>query len=77
MIGREDFRSETWKRLEQELNDRLIELREINDMDRDEIKTAATRGQIAEVKRMLALRKERSAGTAAGPSESWRAHDAE
>lgn len=52
----EDFRSQTWKRLTLDLEARLGELRKLNDQPvHDQIKTAAIRGQIAEVKRMLAL----------------------
>lgn len=51
-----DFRTPTWGRLTQLLQDRLLELREFNDMPvNDPIKTALIRGQISEVKRLLAL----------------------
>ena len=66
----EDFRSNTWKRLTQHINDRIDELRELNDNQSfDERKTAGIRGGIAELKRILALAEEASASPAVDPSE--------
>lgn len=45
-----------WSRLTKLLQERLQELREFNDSSaNDQIKTALIRGQISEVKRLLAL----------------------
>jgi hypothetical protein len=55
VLERSDFRTDTWKRLVRGLSDRLQELRELNDIRHDEVKTAALRGQISEVKKILAL----------------------
>ena len=64
----EDFRSATWKRLTQTLEERIQELRELNDNQSfDERKTAGIR--IAELKRILALAEEASASPAVDPSE--------
>jgi len=55
----EDFHSPTWRRLTQELEERLQYLRELNDSSGSSPeKTALTRGQISEVKRLIALSKE-------------------
>lgn len=51
----EDFHTETWKRLTQHLQARLQELRELNDAQASPERTSLIRGQIEEVKRMLAL----------------------
>jgi hypothetical protein len=61
MLERQDFRTDTWMRLARGLSDRLLALRELNDIRHDDIKTAALRGQISEVKRILALADEASA----------------
>ncbi len=51
-----DFRTPTWSRFTKLLQERLQELRELNDqIGHDPIKTSLTRGQISEVKRLLAL----------------------
>jgi endonuclease IV len=66
----EDFRSATWKRLSQLLEQRLEELRQLNDSPTyDAIKTAQIRGQIGELKRILALAEEASASPAVDPDE--------
>ena len=66
----EDFRSRTWKRLTQTLEDRLQELRELNDNPSfDEIKTAGIRGGIAELKRILSLAEQASLSPAVDPAE--------
>jgi len=67
MLELEDFQSRTWTRLRTVLQSRLDELREVNDGGHlNEIKTAAIRGQIAEVKKMLALGPAPTAGDEAG-----------
>lgn len=53
-LDRSDFQSKTWKRVEQRLQARLDVLRKANDdLSLDPTKTAALRGKIAEVKRMM------------------------
>lgn len=70
MLELEDFRSRTWKRLTQTLEDRLQELRELNDSPSfDEVKTAGIRGGIAELKRILSLAEEVSLSPAVDPEE--------
>lgn len=54
-LRREDFHSDAWKRVKDALIVRLAELRASNDADHDQTKTAAIRGRILEVKRMLSL----------------------
>ena len=52
----DDIRSPTWRRLTQELQERLQELRELNDsFGNSPEKTSLIRGQITEVKRLLSL----------------------
>ncbi len=64
----DDFRSPQWRRFTQTLLERLQELREFNDASaNNETKTALIRGQISEVKRILALSPE-SAGDDGIPS---------
>lgn len=56
MLTVADLRSPLWRRLTDELESRLAELRETNDAQHlDAIKTAAIRGQLAELKRILSL----------------------
>lgn len=50
-----DLTSATWLSLKQHLQDRLATLRAQNDTEQTPEKTARLRGQIAEVKRLLAL----------------------
>lgn len=50
-----DFQTDAWKRFTKSLQDRLEELRELNDQRHDEVKTAEIRGKISEVKRILGL----------------------
>lgn len=66
---REDFHTPTWRRLSEHLGARLSELRERNDRHEDESTTAATRGSIAEVKRILALAEQVSARPSITPGE--------
>lgn len=62
-----DFTSQAWKRLTKHLQNRLQELRESNDeTSLTPDKTAKIRGQIFEVKKLLAL-SEDSAGAAGTP----------
>lgn len=66
----EDFRSATWKRLTQTLEQRLQELRELNDNPSfGPEKTAGIRGGIAELKRILSLADMVSLSPAVDPSE--------
>lgn len=62
-----DFRSETWKRFTKALRKELERLRELNDAQRDVVGTAATRGQIAAVKQILALAPQASASDSRQP----------
>ena len=66
-LNRDDFRSATWRNLTKDLKERLDELRGINDTDRDERATAKLRGQISELKRILALADDASAGDDTAP----------
>jgi len=69
-MNRHDFQTPTWKRLTQFLEERLQALRELNDSQSfGPEKTAAIRGSIAEVKRILALADGASAGQAVAPEE--------
>lgn len=67
-LGREDFASVTWQRLEQLLTDRLAELRAFNDQPAIEGVTAQTRGRIAELKKILDLAKDASSKQGASPN---------
>lgn len=51
----EDFRTAAWKRLTKHLQQRLQELRELNDGQHDATRTSEIRGSIKEVKRILDL----------------------
>lgn len=51
----QDLQSPVWRRFTQLLQVRLQELREVNDAMASPDKTALTRGQISEVKRLLSL----------------------
>lgn len=66
----EDFRSATWKRLSQTIEERIDELRQLNDNPSfDEKKTAGIRGGIAELKRILSLAEQASLSPAVDPEE--------
>ena len=52
-----DFRSETWRALEDVANSRLDDLRRKNDGQLDAMQTAHLRGRIAELKTLLTLAK--------------------
>lgn len=70
MLKLEDFRSATWKRLTQTLEDRLQELRELNDNPSFGLeKTAQIRGGISELKRILSLAEQASLSPAVDPDE--------
>jgi len=70
LLRREDFLSPTWKRLTQTLEDRLKELRELNDAPSfGPEKTALIRGQISELKRILSLADPASLSPAVSPEE--------
>lgn len=70
MLKPEDFRSPTWRRLTQLLDDRVQELRELNDTQSFGLeRTSAIRGGIAEIKKILALAEEASASPAVDPDE--------
>lgn len=55
MLQPADFKTATWRRHVEALTVRLRDLREQNDLPQDELKTAAIRGRIAEVKQLLSL----------------------
>lgn len=70
MLKLEDFRSTTWKRLTQTLEERLQELRELNDNPSfGPEKTAQIRGGISELKRILSLAEMASLSPAVDPDE--------
>jgi len=70
LLKTEDFRSTTWKRLTQTLEQRLQELRELNDSPSfGTEKTALVRGGISELKRILSLAEQASLSPAVDPSE--------
>ena len=65
----EDFHSITWKRLSQHLDERIEELRKLNDGPHDPVQTALIRGGIKELKKILALADDASAREAVSPDE--------
>ena len=70
MLKLDDFRSSTWKRLTQTLQERLQELRELNDSPSySPEKTALIRGGISELKRILSLAEQASLSPAVDPDE--------
>ena len=70
MLKTEDFRSATWRRLTQTLEERLQELRELNDSpSHSPEKTALIRGGISELKRILSLAEQASLSPAVDPEE--------
>jgi len=70
LLKAEDFRSTTWKRLTQTLEERLQELRELNDSPSFSAeKTALIRGGIGELKRILSLAEKASLSPAVDPDE--------
>jgi hypothetical protein len=70
LLKTEDFRTQTWKRLTQTLEQRLQELRELNDSPSfGAEKTALVRGGITELKRILSLAEQASLSPAVDPGE--------
>lgn len=66
----EDFRSATWKRLSQLIEDRVDELRQLNDNPSfGPEKTALIRGGISELNKILSLADEASLSPAVDPDE--------
>jgi hypothetical protein len=66
----EDFRGTTWKRLTQLIDERIDELRQLNDnLSLSPERTAAIRGGIAELQKILALADNVSASPAISPEE--------
>ena len=66
----EDFRGNTWKRLTQTLEERLEELRQLNDSPSLGVEqTALVRGGIKELKRILGLADEVSPSPLVSPDE--------
>ena len=69
-MRQEDFRTPAWKRLSQHVNERIDELRKLNDnASYGPEKTALIRGGISELKQILALADEASASPAVDPDE--------
>jgi len=66
----EDFRTDVWKRLTQTLEERLEELRQLNDNPSLGVEqTALVRGGIKELKRILSLADDASLGPLVDPDE--------
>jgi hypothetical protein len=66
----EDFRSATWKRLSKHIQDRVDELRKLNDNPSYGIEqTALIRGGISELNKILSLAEEASLSPAINPDE--------
>lgn len=66
----EDFRSQTWKRLSQVINERVDELRKLNDSPSYGVEqTALIRGGIRELNKILSLADEVSLSPAVDPEE--------
>jgi hypothetical protein len=66
----EDFQSKTWKRLTKNLEERLEELRQLNDSPAMGVEqTALIRGGIKELKRILSLADEASLSPPVSPEE--------
>lgn len=69
-MKREDFQTPTWKRLTQTLEERLEELRQLNDSPAMGLEqTALIRGGIKELKRILSLADDASLGPLVSPEE--------
>jgi len=67
MLTHDDFKTPTWQRIDALLNKRIDELRRQNDADLDEQQTAAVRGGIMELKRLLSLAEPRPGSHTARP----------
>jgi len=65
----EDFHTQCWKRLSQLVEGRIDELRKLNDSEMSPEKTSSVRGGIKELKKILALAEDASAGPAVSPDE--------
>lgn len=66
----EDFRTPTWKRLSQHVNDRIDELRKLNDSPSyGPEQTALIRGGIRELSKILSLAEEASLSPVVSPEE--------
>lgn len=65
----EDFHSMCWKRLSKLIDERVDELRKLNDSELSPERTALVRGGIKELKKILALAENASAGAAVSPDE--------
>ncbi len=65
----EDFHSACWKRLSRLIDERVDELRKLNDSELSPEKTALVRGGIKELKKILALADNASASQAVSPDE--------
>ena len=69
-LKHEDFRTVTWKRLSQHIEERIDELRKLNDSPSYGVEqTALIRGGIRELNKILALAEEASASQAVDPEE--------
>lgn len=67
MLTHDDFKTPTWQRIDALLNKRIDELRRQNDSELDERQTAAVRGGIKELKRLLGLAEQRPGSHTARP----------
>lgn len=66
----EDFRSATWKRLSKHIQERVDELRKLNDSPSFGVEqTALIRGGISELNKILSLAEEASLSPAIDPDE--------
>jgi hypothetical protein len=65
----EDFRAPGWRRLTTLLEERIEELRQLNDQPLSIEKTSAIRGAIAEIKKILSLADAASLSPAVDPQE--------
>ena len=72
----EDFRSATWKRLSQTIQDRVDELRKLNDSPSyGPEQTALIRGGISELNKILSLADDASLSPAVAPDELFSVGD--
>jgi hypothetical protein len=70
MLKPEDFRTQTWKRLSQIVDERIDELRKLNDNPSlGPERTALIRGGISELSKILSLADEASLSPAVDPDE--------
>lgn len=63
----EDFHTVCWKHVVAHIGQRIEEMRQDNDTQHTEIDTARIRGGICELKKILALAEQASAGHATAP----------